>query len=71
MLYSQFAARVSSTVMRELEVVLSQLESVTSCDSVETAGKWRKCESYLVALTPWLADWAAHELGGSAPHQCR
>ena len=37
----------------------------------ETAGKWQTCESYFGALTPWLAAWAGHELGGSAPHQCR
>jgi len=34
-------------------------------------GKWQKCEFYFGALTPWLAAWAGHELGGSAPHQCR
>jgi len=37
----------------------------------KTAGKWLKCESYFRASTPWLAAWAGHELGGSAPHQCR
>jgi len=36
----------------------------------KTAGKWRKCESYFGASTPWLAAWTGHELGGSAPHQC-
>jgi len=38
--------------------------------TIETAGKWWKCESYIGASTPWLAAWAGHELGGSAPHQC-
>jgi len=30
----------------------------------ETAGKWRKCESYFGASTRELATWAGHELGG-------
>ena len=34
--------------------------------SLKTAGKWRKCESYFGASTPWLAAWAGHELGGLA-----
>jgi len=37
----------------------------------ETAGKWRKCESYFRASTPWLVAWVGHELSGLAPHQCK
>ena len=45
--------------------------TVTAKQIQKTAGKWQKCESYFGALTPWLAAWAGHALGGSAPHQCR
>ena len=62
--------RQMSTLRRRFEKWCKG-DDIEDCTHKKTAGKWQKCESYVGALTPWLAAWAGHELGGSAPHQCR